>query len=648
MSRRRSSQPTAVRYVMASLVCLVTLAAALEAQTTEPPKLPAPKKPPASQRETVTVTTTVLIPARIGAITAVTLKQAMTQAAEFAATKQRITAEIDRARRQYWECYPSCANLAKLGDDFGSWLFTKELFYLDLERFEEIESSVRGGGGTPLTTLGRVLGGEVDNGILGQCRKAFDDWTFNLRLNGGEAAVRARDRDAVWRAFEKTLPVYQAYQQCRDRHEYFFGPKSPLRSADPKTKAMALIAAASNKELAAGEISAQYEVLTKVFGDRLGWGLRCVRLENASVETVAEAFAGCFESETPREAAIALIYRPSVSATFAEDWSRASAQYDQLVASVGVTRVHDAAVAVMSAQQWRPRTPHWFIPDPAKSGCPNENPSQCFAYRVKPDDPDNVLGRRVTKLDQPGWMDNVKNVGTGEGFVRVLKTVPPTQNALLGANETTTIVVEARVEPNGRVSHARVPQGSTKVNPLLSMYAINAVSQYEFTPPLVNGSPAPVIVSVDVTFVPPKLGPSTGVAGTLPLPAGRGGVLSPPATPRQSNPAEGTSSNTTRSVQNTAPDQRLEACDQIGVIQAQMNAHRRDLSDPTVRMNQALSEYGRELARQRLPAAERQKRSMEKRSALKESFGITALENKGKELEQQLLQAQRTCTALRN
>jgi len=58
------------------------------------------------------------------------------------------------------------------------------------------------------------------------------------------------------------------------------------------------------------------------------------------------------------------------------------------------------------------------------------------------------------------------------------------------------VIIEARVEPDGHVSNARVVEGI----PLLDQEAIDAAVQWEFTPTVLNGKPVPVLVTIAVQF----------------------------------------------------------------------------------------------------------------------------------------------------
>lgn len=58
------------------------------------------------------------------------------------------------------------------------------------------------------------------------------------------------------------------------------------------------------------------------------------------------------------------------------------------------------------------------------------------------------------------------------------------------------VILEARIEPDGTVSSARVLRSI----PLLDEAAIDAVRQWEFTPTLLNGVPIPIIMTTTVNF----------------------------------------------------------------------------------------------------------------------------------------------------
>ena len=59
------------------------------------------------------------------------------------------------------------------------------------------------------------------------------------------------------------------------------------------------------------------------------------------------------------------------------------------------------------------------------------------------------------------------------------------------------VILEVRIEPDGRVGGARVLRSI----PALDTAAIDAVRQWQFTPTLLNGVATPVVMTVTVQFV---------------------------------------------------------------------------------------------------------------------------------------------------
>jgi protein TonB len=75
--------------------------------------------------------------------------------------------------------------------------------------------------------------------------------------------------------------------------------------------------------------------------------------------------------------------------------------------------------------------------------------------------------------------------------------VPPVYPPIAQAARVSGIVlVEARIEADGKVSGARV----LKSIPLLDQAALDAVNQWEFEPTLMNGVPVPVMITMAVNF----------------------------------------------------------------------------------------------------------------------------------------------------
>jgi TonB family protein len=95
-----------------------------------------------------------------------------------------------------------------------------------------------------------------------------------------------------------------------------------------------------------------------------------------------------------------------------------------------------------------------------------------------------------------------------EGAVRVggrlpgpklIKHVPPVYPSIAQSARIQGIVVlEIRIEADGRVSKARVMRSI----PLLDRAAIDAVMQWQFEPALMNGVPTACVAEVEVAFKP--------------------------------------------------------------------------------------------------------------------------------------------------
>jgi len=66
----------------------------------------------------------------------------------------------------------------------------------------------------------------------------------------------------------------------------------------------------------------------------------------------------------------------------------------------------------------------------------------------------------------------------------------------LAATVQGTVILEPIVDTNGRVADVRVVQGVPELNDA----ALKAVSQWEFTPTLLNGAPTAVIFRCTVEF----------------------------------------------------------------------------------------------------------------------------------------------------
>jgi TonB family protein len=104
------------------------------------------------------------------------------------------------------------------------------------------------------------------------------------------------------------------------------------------------------------------------------------------------------------------------------------------------------------------------------------------------------------------WMALVLALQAPAAPVRVGGNIPPPQKIkdarpvyppeAQGSGVQGVVILEAVIDPTGRVSNTRVIRSI----PMLDQAAIDAVRQWEYTPTLLNGTPVPVIMTVTVNF----------------------------------------------------------------------------------------------------------------------------------------------------
>lgn len=103
----------------------------------------------------------------------------------------------------------------------------------------------------------------------------------------------------------------------------------------------------------------------------------------------------------------------------------------------------------------------------------------------------------VTDDGEP-WVRVGGNIRAPAKIRHVAPVYPPIARS---ANVSGVVILEARIGRDGRVLDARVLRSI----PLLDQAAIDAVTQWEFRPTLLNGVAVPVIMTVTVNFVAEQL-----------------------------------------------------------------------------------------------------------------------------------------------
>ncbi len=97
----------------------------------------------------------------------------------------------------------------------------------------------------------------------------------------------------------------------------------------------------------------------------------------------------------------------------------------------------------------------------------------------------------------PAWHAGALRPGTGILPPKKIKDVRPVfPQAAKDANVQGIVILEVRIEGDGRVSNHRVMRSI----PQLDQAAVDAVRQWEFQPTLMNGVPTPVIMMITVNF----------------------------------------------------------------------------------------------------------------------------------------------------
>jgi TonB family protein len=168
----------------------------------------------------------------------------------------------------------------------------------------------------------------------------------------------------------------------------------------------------------------------------------------------------------------------------------------------GIGRVWDYAQPQPSPVEGDAADVFWSTVDDALRRWYYEAPSIApiafpVSFRFSPDK-DGIELSATAAPPAPAWHEGAISVGKGVAPPEKVKNVPPVypleaQNAKVQG----VVIVEVRIEPDGRVSNARL-MGSV---PQLDKAALDAVSQWEFTPTLDReGRATPVLMTVIVQF----------------------------------------------------------------------------------------------------------------------------------------------------
>lgn len=97
----------------------------------------------------------------------------------------------------------------------------------------------------------------------------------------------------------------------------------------------------------------------------------------------------------------------------------------------------------------------------------------------------------------PPWAAGAVRVGGSVRPPPKIKHVPPAYPPeALAAGVQGAVIIQVRIEPDGRIRNARVLRSI----PALDQAALDAVLQWEFEPPMADGVPTPILMNVTVQF----------------------------------------------------------------------------------------------------------------------------------------------------
>jgi TonB family protein len=114
-----------------------------------------------------------------------------------------------------------------------------------------------------------------------------------------------------------------------------------------------------------------------------------------------------------------------------------------------------------------------------------------------PTRPGPVFGGGLPEPEDPAWAEGAVRLGGQEPLPRRTRYVSPRYPTEARDRRVQGVVlIAARIGEDGRVTKARVLRSI----PELDEAALDAVSQWEFTPTRLNGQPIPVVITVAVSF----------------------------------------------------------------------------------------------------------------------------------------------------
>jgi TPR repeat protein len=165
------------------------------------------------------------------------------------------TVEIEAARQRFWELYPDKPGFEEASAHFADLLWHKDQLYMagylmegvpldnNVEPGPRVPANFRGPTGQTLTESRNLAGlvfklaGGIDGGIEPTLGKWFFDWVRAVRREMGaknDQQVLMLNIVRYPGALAQAEEEYREYARRRDFGELLRGPKSPLRTSDPR------------------------------------------------------------------------------------------------------------------------------------------------------------------------------------------------------------------------------------------------------------------------------------------------------------------------------------------------------------------------------------------------------------------------------
>lgn len=158
--------------------------------------------------------------------------EAAQNAAEFAAQKMRLSAELSTARTRFWQLYPDKPGFPQAKATFGRLLRDKDNYYLLVRIVSPLNDPV----------FAWVTGGEVDGGIPRFADPAFEAWENATRGLLESQGAQILFTPGLGKAeMAKLEPLYERYAVRRDWEEFRAAGKRPP-NLPPNVWRLALLA----------------------------------------------------------------------------------------------------------------------------------------------------------------------------------------------------------------------------------------------------------------------------------------------------------------------------------------------------------------------------------------------------------------------